>query len=81
MRTTIDVRDDVLRAAREHAACENVSIGELISRRAERGRYAPESVPPTVVQTTRNSVKVVPPRGDEVVSIEHVRKLIEDEGV
>ncbi len=81
MRTTIDVRDDVLRAAREHAARENVSIGELISRWAERGRYAPEIAQSTIARKTKNGFKVVLPHGDEIVSVQHVRKLIEDEGV
>jgi hypothetical protein len=39
MRTTIDIRDDVLQAVREHAAIEHVGLGELLSRWAERRRY------------------------------------------
>jgi hypothetical protein len=81
MRTTIDIRNDVLQAAREQASRENVSIGELISRWAERGRYAPEPLQSSAAAVTRRGFSVVLPRRDEVISTAHVQKLIDEEGV
>jgi predicted DNA-binding ribbon-helix-helix protein len=81
MRTTIDLRNDLLQAAREQAARENVTIGELISRWAERGRYAPEPISANVSAPTRKGFRVVLPRRDEVISVAHVQKLIDEEGV
>jgi hypothetical protein len=37
MRTTVDIRDDVLRKVKEHAAARSVSQGRLISDMLERG--------------------------------------------
>lgn len=42
MRTTLDIADDVLQAARERARRENRTIGEVVSDLARRGLLAPE---------------------------------------
>jgi hypothetical protein len=81
MRTTIDIRNDVLQAARQQAAHENISIGELISRWAERGRYALEPIQPNATAVARRGFRVVLPHRDEVISTAHVQKLIDEEGV
>ena len=85
MRTTVDLRDDLLQAAREEAARSRTPMGEVLSNWAERGRYAPVvkglSVPlnsPT--QLTVNGFRVVLPMRREVVTVDHVRRLMDEEG-
>jgi hypothetical protein len=71
MRTTIDVRDDVLQAAREEAARSKRSIGEVISMWAIRGVSAP---PPSAEPEYRNGIRLLP-RRDEIITNEHINKL------
>ncbi len=89
MRTTVDLRDDLLQAAREEAARSRKPMGEILSTWAERGRYAPASTvanslsappnspPPVAV----NGFRVVLPMRREVVTVDHVRRLMDDEGI
>ena len=44
MRTTLDIADDVLQAARERARREHKTIGELLSELARRGLTTPAVV-------------------------------------
>jgi hypothetical protein len=86
MRTTIDLRDDVLQAAREQAAIERVSMGELLSRWAERGRYASpaearQNATPTDEPVRSSGFLVVLPRRNGVVTTELVRQLMDEEGI
>jgi hypothetical protein len=84
MRTTIDIRDDLLQAVREHAAIEHVSLGELLSRWAERGRYAASHMPADVVQNAQrhqSGFRVLLKKRAEVVTTEHVRRLMDEEGI
>ena len=83
MRTTIDVRDDVLQAAREIAAIEHVSLGELLSRWAERGRYASATSAVSGTQVSpqhASGFRVVLKKRAETVTTEHVRRLMDEEG-
>jgi hypothetical protein len=41
MRTTLDIAEDVLQAARERARRESKTIGEVVSELARRGLLAP----------------------------------------
>ena len=43
MRTTLAIDDDILSAAREMAAIEKKSVGEVISSLARRGLFPAES--------------------------------------
>jgi hypothetical protein len=84
MCTTIDIRDDVLQAVREHAAIEHVGLGELLSRWAERGCYAVALAPSDLQQNARQhrtGFRVVPRKRAEVVTAEHVRRLVDEEGI
>jgi hypothetical protein len=72
MRTTLDIDDDVLAAAKELGASEGVTVGQIISRLARRG-----------LQTTavaRGGVPLLPSRG-EVITYEHVQSLQDQEGI
>ncbi|MGA2570159.1 MAG: hypothetical protein ABSF23_06530 [Terracidiphilus sp.] len=71
MRTTLAIDDDVLAAAKEMAATERKSVGEVISALArEAMRPAPAR------RATRNGVPLLPIRpGGQRVTSELVRQL------
>ena len=81
MRTTLDIDEDVLKAAREHAAREGKSLGAVISALAREALRRPPDA-----QTRRSPAKrggrfAVLPARDEVITLEHVRQLQDAEGV
>ncbi len=49
MRTTLEIDDDVMQAAREIARLKGVGVGRAISELARRG-LTPESVPRVVIE-------------------------------
>jgi hypothetical protein len=71
MRTTIDIDDDVLQAATELATKERSTAGRVISELARRALAAASAT-----QRTRNTVAVLPRRGD-MITLDHIRKLME----
>jgi hypothetical protein len=77
MRTTLDIEDDVLQAAKELALREGSTAGQVISHLARRGLTAGarKKAPPT-----RGGVPLLPSRG-EVVTLEHVQQLQDKEGI
>lgn len=77
MRTTLDIDDDVLQAARELADREGSTVGMVISRLARRGLT--ESLSETK-QIYRNGVPIFPSRG-EIVTMEHIQKIMDEEGI
>lgn len=86
MRTTVDLRDDLLQAAREEAARSRTPMGEVLSTWAERGRYAPATnslgtAPNLPTQVAVNGFRVLLPKRTEVVTVEHVRRLMDEEGI
>jgi hypothetical protein len=74
MRTTVAIDDDVLAAAKELAASERKSLGEVLSSLARQAlRPAPSAHP------TRNGVPLLPVRpGAARVTSELVRQLEEE---
>jgi hypothetical protein len=74
MRTTLSIDDDVLAAAKELAATENKSVGEVISSLARTAlRPTPQR------RRTRNGVPLLPVRpGAQRVTSELVRQLQEE---
>jgi hypothetical protein len=84
MRTTLDIDDDVLFAAKELAAKERKTAGKVLSEFFRRGIQTgnaptdpPKSGQPYAV---KNGIPVLPSRG-EVVSAEHIRRIMEEEGI
>jgi hypothetical protein len=76
MRTTLDIDDDVMQAAREIARVRNQAIGTAISELARRG-LEPESSPKVEM---RNGIPVwVHEPGAMVVTSKLVRQLAEEE--
>lgn len=79
MRTTLDIADDVLQAAKELAAREGGTAGQVISNLARRGLNA-TSVKSKKPPATRGGVPLLPSRG-EVVTLEGVQQLMDQEGI
>jgi len=79
MRTTLDIEDDVLQAAKELAQREGGTAGRVISTLARRGLALPAAGRKNR-SGVRGGVPVLPSRG-EVVTLEHVRQLQDKEGV
>ena len=77
MRTTLDIDEDVLQAAKERAAAEKKSAGKVLS---ELARQALAPVHPPGGEETRHGVPLLPPReGARLVTLETVHELHEDE--
>ena len=77
MRTTLDIEDDVLEAAKELAAREGITAGKMLSRLA---RQALQPSTATENLERRNGVPIIPARG-EIITSEHVRRLMDEEGI
>ena len=78
MRTTLDIEDDVLQAAKEIAKREAVTAGQIISRLARSGLT--RSSTKKKGSRSRGGVPLLPSRG-EVVTLEHIRNLMDAEGI
>jgi len=79
MRTTLDIEDDVLQAAKEIAAKERTTAGQILSRLARAGLRGPRRSGRKA--GTKNGVPVFPVRPGEVVTLDHIQKLMEEEGI
>ena len=75
MRTTLDIDDDVLQAAKQLAARERKTAGQVLSELARRGIHAPRT--PFVSPTVVNGFEVLPAEG-RVVTPQLVKKLLEE---
>jgi hypothetical protein len=91
MRTTLDIADDVLLAAKEIAQREKKPLGTIISDLARRAFLNPPGVPPvagaTEVAPTQVSdrlatygIRPLPARGG-IVSNELIERLCDVEGI
>ena len=79
MRTTLAIDDDVFNIARQKAQREHLSIGAAVSelmRMGVRSMQMPASQRPA----TRSKYAVLPAR-QEIITSEHVYKLMEQEGI
>ena len=79
MRTTVNLQEDALLVARQVAARDRISLGEAISRLVRQGATAqPQATaPPTPL---RGRFALLPQR-DEVITPDHIRQLMEREGL
>ena len=83
MRTTLDIDDDVLFAAKELAAKERKTAGKILSEFFRRAMHAPAAATSKASATKylmKNGIPVLPSRG-EVVTVEKVRRIMEEEGI
>jgi hypothetical protein len=73
MRTTLDLDDDVLQAAKELAAVQQTTAGKVISDLVRKA-LAPTSVP-----RVRNGVPLLPHRpGGPIMTMKRVNELRDD---
>ena len=78
MRTTLDIADDVLQAAKERARRENKTAGEVISELARAALTAPAAPGPKAAEPrSYYGIRPFPKRGNAVVTNELVNKLRE----
>ena len=78
MRTTLDIDADLLQLAKELASREQTTAGAVISKLARAGFHAATEA--ETEGTVRNGMEILPSRG-EVVTLEHVNRLLDDEGI
>jgi hypothetical protein len=75
MRTTLDIDDDVLSAAKALAAAENKTAGKVISELARRALIATTRQPEPEY---RNGFRLLPRTG-KLISAEFIDKLLDEE--
>jgi hypothetical protein len=87
MRTTLDINEDVLLAAKDLARREKSSVGEVLSRLARQALLAPDAgkAQPAVATAQRErlarlGIHPLPHRGG-VVSNELVNRIRDEEGI
>lgn len=78
MRTTLEIDDDVLGAARELAARENKTAGQVISELARKGIHVHDRKASR--RSIRNGFEVIPPDG-HIITPELVQKILEESEV
>ena len=83
MRTTLDIADDVLFAAKELARREKKPLGQVISELARRAFAQPAETPPSfhvAGPLAAYGIHPLPPRG-VVISNELIDRLRDEEGI
>lgn len=78
MRTTLDIDDDVLQAAKEIAQRDNSTAGQVISDLARRALSPTSSSKRKFVM--KNGIPVFPATG-EIVTLEKIQKIMDEEGI
>ena len=78
MRTTLDIEDDILRAAKELAESEGTTAGKVISRLARLGLIGRGNK--TRKQESRNGVPLLP-RRNVVVTLEQVERIMNEDSI
>ena len=76
----MDIEDDILQAAKELAAKEKSTAGAVLSRLARKGLLTPGTQALASAPELRNGVPVFPARPDEVITLDHVERLMDEEG-
>ena len=79
MRTTLALDDDVFAFARARAQREHVTVGQMISRLARDGIRA-QNTPRLQAAMPKSKFALLPAR-DEIITTEHVRDLMDQEGI
>ncbi len=77
MRTTLNLSDDAMLTAQSYARRLQISLGEAVSRLI-RVASAPQN---GVIDTPLRGKFALAPQRDEVITTQHVRELIEREGI
>jgi hypothetical protein len=83
MRTTLDIEDDVLAAAKELARRQGTSAGAMVSRllrAALSGSSAPGTTPPAPVSTVAG-FRPFPAQGGQLVTNDQIDQLRDEAGL
>jgi hypothetical protein len=80
MRTTVNLAEDALLAARHLAERERMPLGDAISELVRRGATAGVAQARRPAVALRGRFALLPAR-DEVVTPRHIRELMEREGI
>jgi hypothetical protein len=80
MRTTLDIEEDVLQAAKKLAQREGTTTGRVLSTLARRSLKSQTPAAKRRPARRRGGVPRVPARG-EGVTLERVRRLMEEEWI
>ncbi len=81
MRTTLNLQEDALIAARNVAQRERLSLGDAVSALIRRGACAPDTgAAAAALPVLRGRFALLPVR-DEVITPQHIRTLMEREGI
>lgn len=80
MRTTVNLADDAFIAARNIAQRDRVSLGEAVSELIRRGLAAAPDLDGPNQPVLRGRFALLPAR-DEVITPQHIRALMEREGI
>jgi hypothetical protein len=78
MRTTLDIADDVLQAAKERAKRERKTVGEMISELARRALTSPQDSPAAKEPKAVYGLKPFARRGG-IVTNEMIGKLRDED--
>lgn len=78
MRTTLNLEEDALLAAQALASRQKISLGSAVSRLI---RAASQAAPPPAFSTPLRGRYALAPVRDEAITTEHVRDLMEQEGI
>jgi hypothetical protein len=82
MRTTLDIDLDVLQAAKELAARDRSTAGKIISDLARQSLTRPTHNPGEDSRYRMiNGVPVLPDRSGEVITLDHIRRIMDEEDV
>ncbi len=79
MRTTLSIDQDVLIAAKHEARRQNITLGEMATELMRTGLRARGAKNASAASTVGRFALLAP--RDEIITAEHVRKLMEQEGV
>ena len=79
MRTTLDIDNDVLAATKELARKEGRTAGAVLSELARKGLSVQAGTKRQALKN-RNGVPLLP-RRKEVITIEKIRRLMDEEGI
>lgn len=79
MRTTLALDDDVFAFARTCAQREHMTVGQVVSRLARDGIRA-QSAPRLQASAPQSRFALLGAR-DEIITTEHVRDLMDQEGI
>ncbi len=79
MRTTLNLSEDALHVAKHYAMRQQLSLGDAVSALIRAG--AQMQVQPAIAAAKLRGRFAMLPARDEVITIDHVRELMEREGI